>query len=113
MHELGIMYHVIDHVLKVVKENDLTEVEAVVLQVGELSSVVPKYLEACYPAAVDGTMLENTLLEIEMLPANAICKGCGKVYGLAENKERCPVCGDEARELISGQEFYIKEIRAC
>ncbi|MDL2235158.1 hydrogenase maturation nickel metallochaperone HypA [Christensenellaceae bacterium OttesenSCG-928-L17] len=112
MHELGIMYHVVSQVLSVVKENELEEVEAIVLQVGELASVVPRYLEACYPAAVDGTILENTALEIEMLPANALCRTCRKVYGVVEHKETCPHCGAKGGELLSGQEFYIKEIRA-
>lgn len=67
MHELGIMYHIVEQVLKVVNTNQLTKVEAIVLQVGEMSSVVPRYLHACYPAAVDGTILENTKLEVEII----------------------------------------------
>ena len=39
-----------------------------VLQVGEESPVVPHYLEACYPAAVDGTLMEETKLKIEIVP---------------------------------------------
>jgi len=65
MHELGIMYHIVDRVLDVVKANAFTEVEAIVLNVGEQSGVVPQYLHACYPAAVSGTMLENTSLKVE------------------------------------------------
>lgn len=113
MHELGIMYHIVEQVLRVVTENQLSEVEAIVLQVGELSSVVPRYLHACYPAAVDGTVLENTKLEIEVLPANGICKSCGKVYPLLENQRVCPNCQSEESQVISGSEFFLKEIRAC
>lgn len=80
MHELGIMYHIVEQVLKVVETNQLSEVEAIVLQVGGMSSVVPRYLHACFPAAVDGTVLENTSLEIE---------------------------------IIDGEGFNLKEIRAC
>lgn len=111
MHELGIMYHIVEQVLQVVEVNQLTEVEAVVLQVGELSSVVPRYLHACFPAAVDGTVLENTKLEVEILTANGICGGCGKVYPLLESQSVCPVCQSEEFERISGGEFYLKEIR--
>lgn len=113
MHELGIMYHIVEQVLKVVNQNALSEVDAIVLQVGELSSVVPRYLHACFPAAVDGTMLEQTTLEVEVLTANGICRGCGKVYGVTEHKGVCPFCGENEHELISGSEFYLKEIRAC
>lgn len=113
MHELGIMYHVVEQVLKAVETNQLSEVEAIVLQVGELSSVVPRYLHACFPAAVDGTVLENTKLEVETLTANGICQDCKKVYPLLEQSKICPECGSEQFEIISGKEFYLKEIRAC
>ncbi len=113
MHELGIMYHIVEQVLKVVETNQLLEVEAIVLQVGELSSVVPRYLHACFPAAVDGTLLETTKLEVEILRANGICTSCRKVYGLIENGKVCPECKGEEFEMISGTEFYLKEIKAC
>ena len=67
MHELGIVYNIVEQVLKVAGDNSLTEVEAIVLQVGETSPVIPEYLQKCFPAAVDGTMLEKTLLEIERI----------------------------------------------
>lgn len=113
MHELGIMYHIVEQVLKVVEENQLSEVDTIVLQVGEVSSVVPRYLHACFPAAVDGTLLEDTKLEVEILTANGICQSCGKVYSLIEYSRICPYCQSEEFEQISGSEFYLKEIRAC
>ena len=70
MHELGILYNIVEQVLKVVDDNGLSEVEAIVLQVGEMSPVIPKYLHNCYPAAVEGTILEKTTLETEVLPAS-------------------------------------------
>jgi len=112
MHELGIMFHVVKKVEAIVRENRLTEVEALVLQIGELSPVVPHYIRACYPAAVDGTIMQNTRLEIETLPANARCKSCGQVYNLIEQRKVCPSCGAEEFEILCGREFNIKEIRA-
>lgn len=111
MHELGIMYHIVEKVLKAVEINQLSEVEAIVLQVGELSSVIPRYLHACFPAATDGTLLENTKLEIERLTANGICRRCSNVYPLFENKKTCPSCQSKEFEIIGGTDFYLKEIR--
>lgn len=111
MHELGIMYNIVEKVLTIVKENHITSVETLVLQVGEISSVVPRYLHACYPAATDGTILENTKLEIEILPANAICKTCKKVYNLLNNQNTCPYCNSQKKDIISGEGFFIKELR--
>ena len=113
MHELGIMYHIVEQVERVARENRITEIEALVLQVGALFSVVPRYLYACFPAAADGTILENTTLEIESLPANGICKECGTVFDTIENLNMCPDCKSRNFELISGGGFFIKEIRGA
>ena len=47
------------------KKNGVTKVQMIVLQIGELSPMIPKYVEACYPAAVDGTSLQDTELKID------------------------------------------------
>ena len=52
MHELGILSAMVKTIEKVVQQEELTHVEKIVLEVGELSGVVPSYLESCYPAAV-------------------------------------------------------------
>ena len=113
MHELGIMMNVIATVEKIARENNVEQVETLVLQVGELSPVVPHYLHACFPAAVDGTLLEKTELKIEILPANARCEACGHVYHLPEHPGGCPKCAGDRWEILSGREFLIKEIVAC
>jgi len=112
MHELGILYNIVERVMEVVDGNQLTEVEAIVLTVGENSGVIPSYLHACYPAAVDGTMLEKTALEVQLVTANGVCAKCEKVFVVSEEKGICPACGSHEHELISGEEFMIKEIRA-
>lgn len=94
------------------KQNGVSEIQTLVLQIGELSTVVPRYIEACYPAAIEGTMLADTQLEIEILPGNALCDDCNKVFNVIENKSMCPYCKSRDFELISGREFNIKEIVA-
>lgn len=112
LHELGIMINVVRSVENFAKENGITVIDTLVLQVGELSPVIPRFIEACYPAAKDGTMLENTKLEIEILPGNAICKRCEKVFNLIKCKSECPDCGSREWEPLGGREFLIKEIVA-
>lgn len=113
MHELGVVIEVAKTVEKVAIENNLTEIERLVLQIGELSSMIPKYIESCYPVAVENTILENTKLDIEVIPANGMCKNCNKVFNLKENNSRCPHCDSRSWELLSGKEFIIKEIVGC
>lgn len=112
MHELSIVAEVVKNAQKVAVDNKLTVIDSITLQIGEISSVVPKYIKECYKAVIDGSNMKNTKLNIEILPANAICKGCNKVFHLPENKERCPHCGSAKYEIISGKELFIKEIVA-
>lgn len=110
MHELGIVYEVIKVVDHFVKENEIKKVEKIVLEIGQLSQAIPRFIEECYPAAVDGTPYETTKLEIETIPAEGECKVCQMYYNIIEEKKICPDCGSESFELITGEEFNIKEI---
>jgi hydrogenase nickel incorporation protein HypA/HybF len=110
MHELGVVVEIVNTVEKFAEENRVGRIETLVLRIGELSSMIPKYIEAVYPAAVNNTILEDTKLEIEILPGNARCADCGKVFNVLANKGLCPDCGGKNLELLCGKEFYIKKI---
>lgn len=112
MHELGIVYEVIKIVDQFVKENELSKVDKIVLEVGQLSQAIPRFIEECYPAAVNETDYEETKLEIVVLPANARCKSCDEIYNIIDHRKVCPKCHSEDYELVSGQEFNIKEVVA-
>jgi hydrogenase nickel incorporation protein HypA/HybF len=109
---MGVVIEVVKTVEEFAKANGVTKVDTIVLQIGELSSMIPKYVEDCFPCAVDGTSLAETKLKVEVLTANAICKSCGKVYPFLANRDGCPACGNTERNLLGGKEFIIKEIVA-
>jgi len=113
LHEMGVIINVVNTVESFAKKNGITKIDTLVLQIGELSSMIPRYIEACYPAAADGTLLQDTKLEIEVLPGNAICRKCNQVFNVLENKSICPNCESKDWELLGGREFMIKEIIAC
>ena len=77
MHELGVVIEIVRIADRRAREEKASKVTRIVLQVGQLSVLVPELVEACYPAAVCDTLLSDAKLRIEMLPANAIpnCKG--------------------------------------
>lgn len=112
MHELGIVYQVIKVVDRFVVENQLTVVDKIVLEIGQLSQAIPKFIESCYPAAVDNTPYVDTKLEIIVLPAEGQCNECDEIYNVVDHRRVCPKCQAENYSLITGQEFNIKEIVA-
>ena len=113
MHELGIIFEVVKTVRKFAEENGITKIDTLVLQIGEISPIVPKYIEEAYPAAVDRTPFEDMKLKIEIVPSNGRCNNCSTNFNLLEHEGNCPSCGKKDFEVLSGREFMIKEIIAC
>ena len=77
MHELGIVFHIIDSIEEVGRQNKLRRVSTVTLELGEVSGVVHTYLEDCWHwAAARSQLLNGSRLAIEALPAVTLCEDC-------------------------------------
>jgi hydrogenase nickel incorporation protein HypA/HybF len=113
MHELSTVVYVIDQVEKLAAENDLTVVNSVTLQVGEVSAIIPEYLESFWKfARKRSNMLQETELKIESIEAVTYCQDCGKTYPTLKYAKQCPYCKSYNTFLVTGNEYIIKEIEA-
>lgn len=113
MHELGVVFHVIKTVEGIAKENGLTEVSSVTLQLGEVSAVIESYLRDCWKWAVKRSeWMKEADLIVEILPAVTFCEECEQHYETVVYGRICPNCGSEQTYLVQGNEFNIKEIEA-
>lgn len=110
MHELGIISAMVKTIEQIVQEQGLTQVQKLVLEVGELSGVVPRYMQECYPAAVYKTFMQDTVLELETVPGIVRCRTCGREFNAMQQDFHCPQCGGEDLEILSGNDVVIKEI---
>lgn len=110
MHELGIMIEVVKQVEAVAKREQIKSVKEIVLQIGEISSVIPHFVQECFPAATYKTSLQDTKLRIEVIPAIGQCRSCQQQYSLTKENGTCPNCQSKDFIMISGREFLIKEI---
>lgn len=111
MHELGIVFHIIRGVEQVGRENRVHRVNAVTLQLGEVSGVVEHYLQDCWRWAADRSeLLKGAQLRVETIPARTLCESCGEIYPTVVHGKTCPICGSEQTHLLQGSEMLIKEI---
>lgn len=111
MHELGIVFYIIRDVKKAAQENGVEHVNAVVMNIGEVSTIVPEYLQDCWRWAADKEeMLKGCKLKCNIIPGVTYCEDCGKEYGTVEHGKICPHCGSEHTYLLRGNEVEIKEI---
>ena len=114
MHELGVVFQVIKQVEAVAADNDVEQVTAVVLELGEVSTVIPEYLTDCWKWAIKRTrVLQSAELRIEPIEAVTQCRGCGRTYPTVRYGRTCPLCGSEDTYLLQGNEFIIKQIEAA
>ena len=112
MHELGLVYQVVKAVDEVKAEQNLTEVDAITLEVGEMTDVVPKYLEEAWEVSRHSTDYPNAKMIVEVIEAQARCKSCGKTDFVRNIGFECPVCNSTDFEILCGKEFNIKSITA-
>lgn len=114
MHELGIVFHIVKTVEDVAVENNAAKVNKVVLQIGEVSTIIPAYLTDCWNWKCSKSEIMNGCkLEIEQIPAITFCENCHQTYDTVPQGKICPYCGSEQTYLVQGNEHQIKEIEVC
>lgn len=111
MHELGVVFHIMDSLEKVAAENGAEGISKVVLELGEVSTVIEPYLQNCWKwAAKKRELFADARLVVETLAAVTYCGGCGNTYPTVAHGKVCPHCNSPDTWLLQGNEFNIKEI---
>lgn len=113
MHELGVVFHCIDQVNRIAAENSIKKVSSVVVELGEVSTVIPYFFEDCWNWAVKKeTVLKDAAIVIEKIDAVTHCENCGENYPTVKYGKTCPYCESENTYLLTGNEIIIKQIEA-
>jgi len=110
MHEIGVVRQVVRTVEDFAKENNIEKVAEIVLDIGELSLIIPKYVDDIYPIATEGSILEGSKLIMNVIPGMAECDECDEIFNVIEHEGYCPSCGSFEKTILSGKDFTIKEI---
>jgi hydrogenase nickel incorporation protein HypA/HybF len=105
MHELGITQNIVAIVIEHAKGS---KVQRVVLEIGQLSAIMPDAIQFCFDICTQGTALEGAILEIREIPGLARCRQCNTKISLDKPFGICK-CGGQL-DLITGEELKIKEI---
>lgn len=111
MHEIGVVRSMVKTITDFAEQNDIKEVAEIVLDIGELSLVIPKYVEEIYPVVVENTWLKDAKLVINIIPGLAECEECNEVFNVIEHEGYCTNCGSFEKTVLSGKDFLIREIR--
>ena len=110
MHEIGVVRSMLKTLTDYCEENAVPNVEEIVLDIGELSLVIPKYVEDIYPVVAKETRFAGTKLIINVIPGLAECSDCDEIFNVIEYNGYCPNCGSFEKQVLTGEDFYIREI---
>ncbi len=111
MHEIGIVRSMCKTVVDYARENNVRHISEIVCEIGELSLVIPEYVEELYPPVkADFPELEGTELILDTVPGLAECDECDEIFNVVANEGYCPNCGSFNKTVLSGRDFNIKEI---
>ena len=111
MHELGIVKYIAKTVKQTAEENQAEKVAGVVLEVGEVSGILPDYLTDCWNYfRVRTPGLEEAELKLVTIPAVTWCEDCEDTYETVKYGRTCPYCRGGRTWLLQGNETRIREI---
>lgn len=110
MHEMSLMESVLDIVEDEARKAGTTKVKAVKLAIGELSHVEPDAMRFCFEAVTRGSIAEDAVLEIEMVPGRGWCLDCAETVALSERFGACPKCGGHGVQMTGGDDLRVAEL---
>jgi hydrogenase nickel incorporation protein HypA/HybF len=113
MHEVSICQHLLDLLDREAKQNKVTRIVRVRLEVGRLSCLEPEALRFAFAAMAPGTIAESAELQIDQPPIRATCQDCGATVVVDMRFGSCAACGGVRLELHGGAEMRLLEMEAA
>lgn len=113
MHELPVTEKILDIVINHAKKNQVQKVVRINLRVGELSDLEDEWIQHYFSYLAKETVASEAKLIIERVPVVMACIGCSHNFqvDIKEMKEiQCPECGEKKCNIVSGKEYYIKDM---
>ena len=113
MHELQVTERILNIALKHADTNSVSQIVSIQLKVGELSDLEDEWMQKYFDYLSEETVAKGAKLKIERVPVVMECDDCSHSFqvNVREMKEiLCPECGSKKCTLVSGREYYIKDM---
>lgn len=113
MHELAVTEGILAVVLRHAASGRASRVVTVRLRIGGLSDLSEEWLARYFAWLARGTVAEGARIEVERTPVIFRCGPCEKTFSVDLKTAKdipCPFCGGNDISLVSGREFFVREI---
>ncbi len=110
MHELPVTMSILSIVLEHAKTVKANKVSRINLTIGELSGIVPEYIELQFDFLSKDTIAAGANLTIHQPPTKLRCRNCDTVFSPDNQDWVCPSCREQKIEIVSGRECSVESM---
>jgi len=113
MHELPIIDRILKIALKHAQANKITKIVTIKIRIGKLSDLEEEWIQRYFRYLSRGSLAEGAKVRIEWMPIRMRCNNCQESYEVDRKNMMdrvCPACGGKDGNLLSGKEYYVKEM---
>lgn len=110
MHELSIVMSIVEIAQQQAAEAGVSNIEAIEIDIGCLSTVEMNAFEFAWSQAVKQTILEGATKKVNRIKGKAQCSGCNEIFVLENLYDACPACGEYFVNILEGKELRVKSL---
>ncbi|MFX1239546.1 MAG: hydrogenase maturation nickel metallochaperone HypA [Promethearchaeota archaeon] len=120
MHEFAFAYDIFKVAEATAKKYNAKRITQVLLEIGELTLIVPNLLKRSFEMATAGSIAEGAELVIQILPGKIRCRDCNNISEVTVTEEakltglqlfRCGHCQSNNTEVVDGKKANVKNIK--
>lgn len=120
MHEFAFAYDIFKIAEATAVKYKAKKISEVILEIGELTLIVPELLRRSFEIATAGSIAEGAFLNIQIVPGKIRCRECNKISFITLTEEahltglqlfRCTFCESPNTEVIDGRKANVKNIK--
>ncbi|MBY8986436.1 MAG: hydrogenase maturation nickel metallochaperone HypA [Candidatus Lokiarchaeota archaeon] len=120
MHEFSFAYNIFKVAEATAIKYKAKKITEVLLEIGELTLIVPELLQRSFEMATKGSIAEDAKLTIKITPGKIKCRECSKdsVVSITRDAQltglqlfQCSHCGSNNTEIIEGKKANVKNIK--
>jgi len=110
MHELSITQSILDIALRHAEQAGASQIAAVNITIGQLSSIVDDSVQFYWDIISDETIAKGAKLNFKRIPTELLCLDCNQNYNPGIDELICPNCGSVKIKVVAGLEFFLESI---
>ncbi|PLX10141.1 MAG: hydrogenase maturation nickel metallochaperone HypA [Marinilabiliales bacterium] len=110
MHEMSIAESIIEIAEEYAAKENAKVVTELDLSIGTLAGIEFESLEFALETCKNGTILQNTIINIDKVKAKAKCFDCNLEFEVEHLFDACPHCKSYSTQLLCGKEMQVKSL---